>query len=67
MKFTEFKIWYKNYSSKNTMEDDDKEICESAIREIEILPYWRREKYWRDELKEYITINILNKVKLEEG
>ena len=48
------------------MENEDKEICESAIREIEILPYWRREKYWRDELKEYITINILNKIKVEE-
>ena len=67
MKFTEFKIWYKEYSSTNIMENEDKEVCESAIREIEILPYWRREKYWRDELKEDITINILNKVKLEEG
>lgn len=67
MKFKEFSEWCNNRACDGCWGMKEAIMCSNICKEIYKLPFWKREKAWKDLYENFITTNVVipinNKIK----
>lgn len=62
MKYKQFNVWCNKRASDGCWSMKTAIFCTNIIRKIEELPFWRREKVWREEYQKEIMKNVVEPI-----
>lgn len=61
MKYKEFKEWVQNRLCDGCWGSKEALLCIHVYREIEKMPFWKRNKQWKEEA-EYLVPNVIEPI-----
>lgn len=59
MKFKEFEKWCEERASDGCWGKEEALVCIDILRVVRKIPFWRRERYWKDNFKEFVANEIV--------
>lgn len=62
MKFKEFKSWCNDRAADGCWGMLDAMVCIDLIHELRKVPFWKREKVWREQYENQVINEIVNPI-----